>query len=192
MRTFITISELRFTCFNQFLWIRNKIKSKRLCRTDRFMIRYMLQQPKQSWNIFFLTRGQREEITLMLAAPTDNPKEERLACSANEIQEDGVYPHLTIFARIIYFVLKVIYVASHGLPSSLLGNKLHASKQGVSALKAWDHERKNLWIIYLIEIIWVFLCNKTSSIRHRQCRKQSKVDRWKQAPIASSSTVISS
>lgn len=53
------------------------------------MIHYMMQHPRQAEFFFFLTRGQREEITLMLAAPTDNPKEQRLACSANEIQEDG-------------------------------------------------------------------------------------------------------
>lgn len=53
-----------------------------LCRTDQFMIHYELQQPRQVRVLFFSDRGHREEIILLLAAPTDNPKGEGLACRA--------------------------------------------------------------------------------------------------------------
>lgn len=45
---------------------------------------------KASWNAFlFLIGCGREEIILLLAAPTDNPKGEGMACCTNEIQEDS-------------------------------------------------------------------------------------------------------
>lgn len=53
------------------------------------MIHCMLWEPRQVRILFFLRGGQREEISLLLAAPTDNTKGEGLACCANKIQETG-------------------------------------------------------------------------------------------------------
>ena len=62
-----------------------------LHRTAQFMIHYESQQPRQVGMLFFflLTGSHRKEIILLLAAPTDNPKGEGLACCASEIQENS-------------------------------------------------------------------------------------------------------